>query len=460
MALSASLVWEVRTTGNAANGGSFRAGSTGTDYSQQDSAQITYSDLACTGTSATSSLNPFSSVHVGNVINISSSTGGWTAGYYEIISVSGVTATLDRSPAATGTSGIGSLGGATNSPSTIASVAVGSNVVWIKSGTYNVDSPYFTASITPTPTAPRGRISGYGTVRGDSGRATLKYVGAGGGITSCLRTTNGWDVIQLDANGSSIAANGFFMNQRCSVLRCTASACSNYGINISTLNTVQGCEVTGTANVAGISGGNYAMILGNHIHDNTCTGIITSTSNTISNNIIVNNTGASSDGIQVSNSCNVIGNTVFGNGRHGLNQTGNENNCNIVQGNIFAGNGGYGAVFASVAGNRATQLNDGNAYYNNTSGTRTNGSDTTVNSQNGIGPYINILDRLLTSNPFVNSANKDFSLNRLSGGGALCIMTGYPSLFPGSSLVSYGDIGSLQSRKIIKSVGTNGGYNS
>jgi hypothetical protein len=36
MALNAAVVWDVRTTGNDTNGGGFRAGAAGTDYSQQD----------------------------------------------------------------------------------------------------------------------------------------------------------------------------------------------------------------------------------------------------------------------------------------------------------------------------------------------------------------------------------------------------------------------------------------
>ncbi len=36
MPLSATCQWEIRTTGNDNNGGAFRVGSSGVDYSQQD----------------------------------------------------------------------------------------------------------------------------------------------------------------------------------------------------------------------------------------------------------------------------------------------------------------------------------------------------------------------------------------------------------------------------------------
>jgi len=462
MALSATLVWEARTTGSAANGAAFRAGATGTDYSQQDSAQVSYTDLtvdASTSTRVTSAANPFTAAHVGNVINISS-TSPWTAGYYEVVSVAGSVATLDRSPAAVGTAGgVGKLGGATNSPETIAGAVVSSNVVWIKSGTYNVVAAYFTATtVNPSPTSPRGRISGYAATRGDSGRATLKCVGAYVWQGSyCIRTGNGWDVEQIDADGAGNAWSPFYIGQRCSVTRCKALNGRSNGINVSSVSTIQACEVTGmTGGLGAISGGQYGVILENYVHDNACPGIVTSNTNVIRGNIVANNTGASSDGIQVSNFCQVIGNTVYGNGGHGLNETAAENFPNAVQGNIFANNGGYGAVFASVAGNRATSLNDGNAYYNNTGGTRLNGNDTTVNPQFVGGAYANPRDKILTATPFMNAASGDFRLNDNAGGGAACRGVGLPATWPGSSVAGYPDLGAAQHQDTA-SAGTGGG---
>src|SRR5204862_226565 len=75
----AALVWEVRTTGAGTNAGAFDPSVTspGTDYSQQDAAQITYTDLVIGGTTTqlTSAANPFTSAHVGNTINVTGGTG-------------------------------------------------------------------------------------------------------------------------------------------------------------------------------------------------------------------------------------------------------------------------------------------------------------------------------------------------------------------------------------------------
>ena len=53
MALSSSMVWEVRSTGDDLNSGGFRAGAGGTDYSQQDTPLIAFTDLAIDAADAT-----------------------------------------------------------------------------------------------------------------------------------------------------------------------------------------------------------------------------------------------------------------------------------------------------------------------------------------------------------------------------------------------------------------------
>ena len=115
MALAATCVFEVRTTGSDLNGGAFKAGATGTDRSQQDAAHASGTDLVVDGsdnTKVTSATHNFVAADVGNTIQIVNG-GAWTGGVYEIVSVASNAAVLDRSPAATGsTSGTWKLGGA------------------------------------------------------------------------------------------------------------------------------------------------------------------------------------------------------------------------------------------------------------------------------------------------------------------------------------------------------------
>lgn len=97
MALSAATEWDVRTTANDLNGGGFNVSATGTDYSQQDSPQITFTDLVigATTTQLTSALTPFLSAHVGNIVNVTSGT-GFTTGRYQVVSVSPTYTWLNR----------------------------------------------------------------------------------------------------------------------------------------------------------------------------------------------------------------------------------------------------------------------------------------------------------------------------------------------------------------------------
>src|SRR5205814_2364059 len=135
MALSAAIVWECRASGaNDNNGGGFKAGASGTDYSQQNSAQLTLTDLATTGvvTTLTSVTGGFTSAMVGNTINIASGT-NFTAGFYEITAFTNSnTVTLDRAPTtAAGAAGTGSVGGALATLSKLAGAMVGSNWAFI-----------------------------------------------------------------------------------------------------------------------------------------------------------------------------------------------------------------------------------------------------------------------------------------------------------------------------------------
>ncbi len=140
MALSASTVWEVRTTGNSANGGGFnpsRDAVNGVDYSQQDAAQLSLTDIYYTGASnfIKSDTGGFTHAMEGNLIYIASGT-HFTAGYYEVVTYTDTnTVTLDRAPASEDTSahkdGAGKVGGATNHPNTISAVVVAGNKIYI-----------------------------------------------------------------------------------------------------------------------------------------------------------------------------------------------------------------------------------------------------------------------------------------------------------------------------------------
>ena len=173
MAIHADFVFEVRTTGDDTNGGGYKSSAGTTDYSQQDVAELSLTDCATSGTGVTtltSVTGGFTAAMVGNSINLSAGT-NLTTGLYEITAFTDAnTVTLDRSPDDTvgGVSGAtGKVGGALASPGMVSgdSRAEG-NKVWIQSGTYAVNNATYG---TPNSTihALDVQLEGYETVRGD-----------------------------------------------------------------------------------------------------------------------------------------------------------------------------------------------------------------------------------------------------------------------------------------------------
>src|SRR3954462_191554 len=102
MALPVASVWEIRTGGSDSNGGGWnnRTPGTSVDYSQQDSAQLTLTDLAAasTSTTLTSATGGFTAAMVGSILQIASGTNA-VVGFYEItVYTSSTQVTLDRTP--------------------------------------------------------------------------------------------------------------------------------------------------------------------------------------------------------------------------------------------------------------------------------------------------------------------------------------------------------------------------
>jgi hypothetical protein len=114
MALSANVVWVVRTGGAETNGGGYDStiSGAGTDYSDQDAPQLSITDLTSTNsTTCTSVLSTFTSAMVGNILRLASGT-GTTTGYYMVTTyVSASQITLDR-VSGTYTAGVAKIGGA------------------------------------------------------------------------------------------------------------------------------------------------------------------------------------------------------------------------------------------------------------------------------------------------------------------------------------------------------------
>jgi parallel beta helix pectate lyase-like protein len=451
MALSATTVLEVRSTGSDSNGGGFDSASSGTDYSQQNSAQVNIDNSTIT-TSITTNVITFvtgytpSAADVGNVVNMLTGTNVNTGRYLiTAVNVGAKTWTCDSALVSIGTTtnATAKMGGCYATPgAALADISIGGQTCWIKAATYQITGNIANSSIGPG--GPFPRIIGYNTTRGDGGRATIQanattftmitlQKGSADGITLENIVVDGNS--QTGVNGLSLSG-ALAMN--CIIKNCTDAWAVNTGTAGSVL---YNCEVGPNALTSTTANGTGAVLCQSshilaidrcYIHDNstTATGIdvagIMSPGGytTVLNSIIYNNTGTLMHGVY---GPSIIMNcAVHANGDNGI-----VVGLSHVSNNIITNNGGYG-IYSGLASTTTNLFICNNAYYNNTS-----------------GPYHHINagagEVTLTGLPYVN-APTDFTLNNTAGQGLACKGAGSVGTIGLSSTVGTGylDIGPLQ----------------
>lgn len=423
------------------------SGTWSVDYTQQNSAQFSGTDLvidATLNTKVTSATHNFTQADVGNWIRISAGS-GWTTGWYQINSVSSNAATLDRSPAATSTTGgTWALGGSiliTDLPNAM----VASNSVWVKAGGWpNITSTIsFTNTITanpPSPTLPWCSLIGYTSKRYDGGQVSLT-LSTNTGLSCFQIAGSGWLIDGFNINCNSLGTSkGIYISSAAShifIKNCKISNATIAGIDIyngvPAFVNIMWCEVTGCTSTS-----NGAIYFYNQfdlsyswIHDNSCTGVNQGagggTDSLIRNNIISNNTGASSDGVSFQNIGGIKNNIIYKNGRHGIFWA-STGYFRIILYNIITDHTSGSGIKSNTAAWPAKPEYDGNFYYNNNQhrtniddcGPTSNSNSTYINPVYLSGLYVNTLDVFLTATPFNNAASNDFTLNNTAGGGVLC----------------------------------------
>lgn len=293
MALSSSIVWEVRTSATAsnANGGGFKTGASGTDYSQQDAAQYNLTGVTTAAADAILLHASAAAVMVGNIAHITGGT-NFTIGWYEIISVvAGVSITLDRNcTTAAGAAGVVNIGGALSMASTLDDDAfeacVAGNIWYIKAGTYALGEGVAVSVGVGTAASPV-KIYGYQTTRGDNPTGTNRPLFALGANTFTPATY--WHIFNMrfTGTGTNVLAGG----SENVIVNCKANNSSTTSAR-NALNTGGGdsflfnCE--GQSNRGrGFGTGARISIFGNFLHDSNVGCAQTSTSQTdFSNNII------------------------------------------------------------------------------------------------------------------------------------------------------------------------------
>ena len=291
------------------------------DYSRSTSSPFASTDLASTtGTTnpstITSAANPFGLQMVGNLIRITAGT-SWTQGWYEIVSVSGVTATLDRAvgSAATLSSGTGRVGGAlslgASSDDSVFELAGTSSQFYIKgNATYTLGGA-ISISASSSATLPV-LVEGYNSMRGDrptgSTRPTIACgsnacnFGVDREIRNLIFTGTGSPVCTLangvrayhckSINSSTTAGRSAFSGAPDSAaFFCEAISYRGNGFTIGDSTIHFGCYVHASNN--GFTGGSGAggfAISNCIISSNVTNGITITSSQGIHGGLIINNT--------------------------------------------------------------------------------------------------------------------------------------------------------------------------
>ena len=474
-AVNATMVWEVRPTvgSDSANSGGFDPGVSlpGTDYSQQTSPQISYTDLivGATTTQYTSVLHAVGSTLPGNTLIVTGGT-GCTTGVFEILSNATITATVDRSlgtAASVCTAAVGGSfatvcgAGAGGSDCTTGAIAwaQSKNFIWVKStGTQTV-----TSGIEPTNNTGNIQltIEGYGTTRGD----IVTSCTAAGTCPLFTTSTNSTAVFNPIGNTNT---NFILINLKITVTASTPNpgidtdyGGTNNGLNTRIYNCLVDMSGAGSAtqaiyfykgaNSGGVEGiventelilasgydgivndssnGGFLFLFGNYIHGGRY-GIYDNNDNdnhewVILNNVLANLTRGVY--VQAGNLPDIVfnGNSCYNMTNECFYDTGSPNWA-VTQNNVLYG-GTYGIRFNSVPVGWAQ-----NNFYGNFS---------SANTLNGVQ---NILsnDVTLTANPFTSTSV--FTLNSTAGGGAAVKAAGWPGVTPGGT--GYIDGGALQSK--------------
>lgn len=206
--------WGPNTVAGCATTASPTGGTIGVDYTQQDAAILTATDLVtdAAGTTVTSAGAGFRLSMVGNGLHITAGT-NWTTGWYMITSFNSTSSVvIDRDSSATGspTGGTFFVGGAMSMNSTLdddfletstATNGTGSCRIFVRQGTITLGESISLAAAGGTQ-API-RVIGYASIRGDnpkgSTRPTIEC-----GVQSIVLAT-AWYLYYLQITGTAVS---------------------------------------------------------------------------------------------------------------------------------------------------------------------------------------------------------------------------------------------------------------
>jgi hypothetical protein len=449
------MVWEIRSNGNDNNGGGFKTGASGTDYSQQTSPQYALTSVTTAGVGATFLLASASADMVGNIAHVVSGT-NFAAGFYEITSVSvGVSVTCDANVCTgIGASGVINIGGALATIGKIGSAsanqgAVAGNLLCVKSGSYSLTTTVETFAATGTTTSPI-RICGYASTRPTISTHGDGYLGRTNGngslittnMPSITYTTGRCDVtgsfILVEAlkftgatNGAATAVLKFVTGnnrvaKRCSITNTSTSA-NTVGVMLLSTNDFL---IDSDVSLTGASGATSAVnvqssskVIGCRITGGPAAGIQITVNSApfILFNTIFSSTGNGIASTTTGSVIMAVGNTIVAGGADGINIATGSTFLQCFVNNMITDNTGDGIDMVSTS-NAAFVSNN---RFRDNANTYNNAGDWITSTK-----YDDVTSGAGTSD-YVNAAGNDYNLKWSS-----------PGRGAGSPL--YADIGALQ----------------
>lgn len=433
-ALLGTTVMEVRTTGADTNSGGWVPGSSGTDLSQSNTPTYAVTDAVSNGTTTvTSATAAFGTNVVGNLLYFQGGTGGIAAGWYQIITRTSATAlVLDRTIVAS-TGATLNIGGALDHPSRAALLngSLGMDI-WVKAGTYNITNVgggTYGGKILCTGTAANPAYwEGYQTTRGDRGTKPVflaTTLGTGNVIMECFHAV----ATNIEVDGANIGSvDGFNCTDNFRTVLCTARRCLGTGFNNTNADR---CYAVSCNNGFQVNPTTFACIAQSSV-TNGYIGVWRM--------IRCIDIGAPNPFKINSNGYAAINCVSYGGASTGAFQMSAANtwcvNCIAIN---RTGAGGVG--FTGLTAFDTFTMNC--AGYNNA------GGNTDATDPKRLDGFIT-----LTADPFTNAAGGDFSLNAVSGGGALLRALGVPGVFPNALTTSYANVGAAENSAPVVAAGT------
>jgi hypothetical protein len=417
------------------------------DYSQQDTARFSYTDLASAGAGLTvsSAATPFGRQMVGNMLVIASGT-NFTAGNYIIASVAAVTFIATVTGAANittgaGASGVGGQGGAMATPGKAGSKRVAGNKTFIKSGTYTNTSATLNVAGGGHSITTAGTVTNINAIIGWSSERTLWNMTTSrplisfGSVTTAtaISTTATFTisrnlVIDGNAQTGSTCYNCSGNYQLAEYIEARNWRLRGFNLDMGAASVgyrllSTGGQGTDSFQVGGSSNGGLLMYCESYANATHGFNLASATAYRCA---AYNNTGAGSVGFFTSFGYTAIECVAYNNQGGGFNPTG----VALHIGCIAESNGGLGWLGSAVRF-LSTLINCGG--YNNTGGNFTAANYPSV---------INFISNT-TGTFFVDAANGNFNLNNTANQGALARGANYV-LFPRGITESFDDLGAAQ----------------